>query len=224
MRRRPENGFAAPDPRSTPAGKAAASRAELERIRSAAECGSDAPSADGRNEIDDFRSHLRGSIELSRRRCEPERFRECRSIEFLQRSPRIQIPSVRSKVNSGEHDFLVAAIDQSADLLNNGCRRQASASSSDRRNDAERTVRVAAILDLHDRARPAAGTQMRLRLQFILEKDVAAENFGAAVQFGSLEIRIEHLERQLAEHRLVRIADDMADTRQNGEFLGARCA
>ena len=62
---------------------------------------------------------------------------------------------------------------------------------------------------------------MRLRPEFVFQKDIATKDFGAAAGRGGLQVGIQRLQCQPAEDRLVRVPDDMADARQDGEFVGS---
>src|SRR5258705_520619 len=48
---------------------------------------------------------------------------------------------------------------------------------------------------------------MRRRLQFLLEKDAAAQDFGAAMR---RKVFVQEIQRQRADQRLMRIPDDIA--------------
>src|SRR5262249_2424771 len=122
-----------------------------------------------------------------------------------------QIAAVGAQVNPGQNYFFVAALDEMADFLQRGLRLNTTASSTDRWNYAERTIRVAPILNLDYGTCAAARTKMRDRCQLALEENVAAKNFGVAV-LGS--------ERKFRDKRLIRIADDITHLWKRREFFG----
>src|SRR5688572_27463226 len=84
----------------------------------------------------------------------------------VERGTQLQISSVGSKMDPRKDNLLVAAIHQCCDFLQDRSDRQATASSSNRRNDAERAVRIAPILDFNDGPGPSPGTQVRLGSEF----------------------------------------------------------
>src|SRR5207249_344945 len=92
----------------------------------------------------------------------------------------------------------------------------AATASANRGDNAERAVRVAAVLDFHDCSCASAGTEMRRRPQLLLEENAAAKNFGAAVRG---EVLVEDTESEFTDERLVRIADDVAHLRQVRQLL-----
>src|SRR4030095_3807558 len=101
-------------------------------------------------------------------------------------------------MDSRQHDFPIPAGHQYRNFMDHARPQQTPASSAHRRNDAERTIGVAAILHLHDRARSSTRAEMRLRLQLVFKKDIAAEDFRTAGWF-----RIENLQRELAKKSLL---------------------
>src|SRR5438876_8450636 len=82
-------------------------------------------------------------------------------------------------MNSGKHHFFVTAFDEFPHLPNDKLRVHASPSAANGRNDAERAVCIAAVLNLHNRACSSCGAGVNGSAKFSLLKNVAAEDFGS---------------------------------------------
>ena len=121
---------------------------------------------------------------------------------------------------SRKHDFFVAPLNQCPHFAEDQVGIETSAATADRRNDAERAIRISSILNFHDRARAAGSAEMCFGFEFVLEKDVAAENFCSAIRLCGLELQVEHLERELPHHRFVGVADNVTDLRKRCHFVG----
>jgi hypothetical protein len=83
-------------------------------------------------------------------------------------------------MDARKNDLLVSAFNEAPNFSKHHVGIHAAASTSYRRNDAERAVGVATVLHFDNRAGSAAGTGVGARLELLFEKDIAAEDFGAA--------------------------------------------
>src|SRR5882724_665652 len=114
-------------------------------------------------------------------------------------------------MDSGEHNLFISTLHKALNLCQHSAWIHAAAAAADRRNDAKGTIRIAAVLNRHNRTRPTGGPRMRTRLQIALEENIAAEDFGTATR---IAIVIEHVEREPADERLMGIANDILNARQ----------
>src|SRR5262245_5427517 len=133
-----------------------------------------------RHQRDDLRSHLQ---RLDGTEAQPLKRRnrfEYLSKELEQRSPWGPIAAIGAEMDPRQHHFLIAPGYQPRNFFDDTSRGQAAASPANRGNDAKRTVRIAPVLHFYDSARAATGSEMGLRLQLALQKDIAAENFRAS--------------------------------------------
>ena len=97
----------------------------------------------------------------------------------------------------------------------------APAAATNRWNDTERAVGIAAILDLHNRPRPAGGTGVRARFQVLFQENARRRK----PPRGPPETKfiVENIQRQFRDLRLVRIANHKLNARQRRRFSsGAR--
>src|SRR5262245_7076 len=79
-------------------------------------------------------------------------------------------------MNSRKNHFLVPASHQFPNLRKRHRRLDAPASASNGRNDAERTIRVTAILDFYNGAGSTTRSLISGRLQLVLEKNAATDD------------------------------------------------
>src|SRR5205823_444792 len=133
------------------------------------------------NEIDKFGNNLQRLNRTEAQSLETRNFQGA-TDQFVEARLRMKIAAVCAQMDSREDDLFIAARDQAADFIQGRIRIDASAAASHRRNDAEGAIRVTAILDLHDRSRAAAGTQVGCGFQLALQEDAAANYFGAAMR------------------------------------------
>src|SRR6185436_9929226 len=113
-------------------------------------------------------------------------------------------------MDSGKDDLLVTSKHKSSDLLQSCLRFNAAAATSYRRNDAERTVRVASVLNFDDCACASTGTDVRRGLEFMFEKDIATKDFGMPVRT---------VQRQFRHQPFVGISDNVAHLGQFGQVF-----
>src|SRR5262245_20068962 len=164
----------------------------------------------GRNEIDNLGSHLQRLDGAEAESLETRYLEHCRN-QFVKGNLPGQIAAVGAQVNPGQHNLFVAALNEFSDFLQRGLRLNTTAPSTDGWNNAERTIRVAPVLNLNYGTCAAARTEMRERFQLALEENVAAKNFGVAV-LGS--------ECKFCDKGLMRIADDITHLWKRREFFG----
>src|SRR5207237_10676729 len=128
--------------------------------------------------------------------------------QFVKSCLRLQIAPVGSEMNSGENDFFIAARHQIAYFGKSRFWFDAAAAAAHRRNDAEGTVRVAAMLHFDHRAGLATGTGVRCGLELALEENAAAQDLRAAMR---LEAVTEKVGCKLADQRFMRIPHDVTN-------------
>ena len=130
------------------------------------------------------------------------------------RLPR-QVRAIGRHVDAGEHDFVMAALDQSSHLRHHVAHRHGPRGAATERNDAERAAVVAAVLDLDIRPRAAH--------QPVDEVPGGLRHAHDVVDAHPFEfVRAEPLLKRPVRRRvqLFRIADDVVDLRHPGEGLG----
>src|SRR5215813_7477835 len=117
----------------------------------------------GRNNFDDFWYDLK---RLNRTQSEPvqTRYPKYSRNQSVKIRFRYQVASITTKVDSGQHDFFIAASHEFPNFMQGCIRVNAPAPAPNGRNDAKRAVRVTAVLNFYDSAGAAAGTEMRHRL------------------------------------------------------------
>ena len=112
-----------------------------------------------RDQINQFRNDLQRLDRTQAQSFEAGHL-EYTANQFVQGCLRLKVAAICSQMNSRENDFLVAASHEIAHFRNCGFGSNAPAASANRRNDAEGTIGVAAVLYFYDRARASAGTDV----------------------------------------------------------------
>src|SRR5512147_425037 len=107
----------------------------------------------------------------------------------------MQISSIGSEMDSRQDDFLISTPNKYPDLIDDAGRDQAAASSANRRNDAKRAVRIAPVLNFHNRTRAPARSRMRFRHQLVFKENVAAKDFRVAGR-ARLKFGLHHFQRE----------------------------
>src|SRR5215471_7497844 len=132
---------------------------------------------------------------------------------------RMEIAAVSAKVDSGQYNLFVTAINEFSNFRKCRLRFDAATSATNRWNNAERAICIATVLHLDDGARAPTGAGMHGRLQLSFKEDTAAQDLCAAV---GAKLFIEQIRCNFRHHWLMRIAYDITNLGKLSEFL--RCA
>src|SRR5262245_50120435 len=114
-------------------------------------------------------------------------------------------------MNAGKNELLITAPDQIPNFLENERRRHTTAATAHGWNDAERAIRIAPILYFDHGACSTARAEVRRRLEFLFQKNAAAQNFGSTV---GGKLLFKDVQNKSTDERFVRIPHDVADLRQ----------
>ena len=160
---------------------------------------------------------VNGSSELSRMRFDAARGQQAAAAASARLGAVLEIAAVVADVDPGEHDLAVAPLSNSeqgrvARLPPAGTDRLATAH---RRDDAVRAGQPAAFLDLEKRPRPIAEVQRRSAARATRRSHDRSPDQTRQASPWRLAPPIPELVEDLSETRLVAIAEDSVDTRDD---------